>query len=128
MDKRKILVIDDEEGFTRLVKLNLEKTGRFEVRVENDALTSLQTARDFQPDLILLDIVMPGKDGGEVLAELQQDPVLKDVPVIFLTATVTLKGVEAQGGFIRDMPFLAKPVDPKTLVRRIEEELEHSGR
>lgn len=123
MDKRKILVIDDEPGFTNLLKLNLEKTGRYEVRVVNDPTQSIQAAQEFLPDLILLDIVMPGKDGGEVLAELQQEPGLRGVPVIFLTATVTIKGVEERGGFIRNMPFIAKPVDPKSLMRRIEEEL-----
>ncbi len=123
MDKKRILLVDDEVGFTNLVKLNLEKSGRYEVRIENDPTNALVAAREFKPDLVLLDIVMPGKDGGEVLSEMEQEPVLNDVPVVFLTATISLKGVESRDGLIRGMSFIAKPVDPKTLMRRIEEEL-----
>lgn len=123
MDKKRILLVDDEVGFTNLVKLNLEKSGRYEVHIENDGVNATTAAREFKPDLVLLDIVMPGKDGGEVLAEMEQEPALNDVPVVFLTATISLKGVEARNGLIRGMPFIAKPVDPKTLMRRIEEEL-----
>ena len=123
MEKRRILLVDDEVGFTNLARLNLEKSGRYDVRVVNDPMLAVDAAREFNPELILLDIVMPGKDGGEVLAELEQEPSLRTVPVVFLTATVSIRGVEARNGLIRGMPFIAKPVDAKTLIRRIEEEL-----
>jgi len=121
MAKRRILVVDDEVGFTHLLKLNLDKDGRYEVRIENQGAKAVETAREFLPDLILLDIIMPEKDGGEVLAELQQEPSLKNVRVLFLTATVSIKGVEERNGTIRGMPFVAKPVEPKKLIKRIEE-------
>jgi CheY-like chemotaxis protein len=123
MEKRRILVVDDEVGFTNLLKLNLERDRRFEVRIENDPNRVIETAREFRPELVLLDIIMPGKDGGEVLAELQRETDLPDMRVIFLTATVSIKGVEARDGMIRGMPFIAKPVEPKKLIKRIEEEL-----
>lgn len=117
------MVVDDEVGFTNLLKLNLERDGRFEVRIVNDPNCVIEAAREFQPELVLLDIIMPGKDGGEVLAELQREPGLPDMRVIFLTATVSIKGVEARDGFIKGMSFIAKPVEPKKLIKRIEEEL-----
>ena len=120
MDTRRILMVDDEVGFTNLAKLNLEKTGRYMVRVENAGERAVAAAREFQPDLILLDIVMPGKDGGEVLAELQQTPETQRIPVAFLTATVSVKGVADRGNRIRGLPFIAKPVSPQELMGEIE--------
>ena len=80
MEKKRILIIDDEASFTRMVKLNLEKTGAFEVREENLALEAVATARAFKPDLILLDVIMPTMDGGDVAAQIQKDRVLRDTP------------------------------------------------
>ena len=122
--KRRILVIDDEVGFTALLKLNLEKTGRFEIRTENDGTRSFQAARDFRPDLVLLDVVMPGMDGGEVLAQLRADDKLKQIPVIFLTATMSPEAVAARSGAVGGIPFVAKPVDLKKLIRLIEDTMQ----
>ena len=124
MEKKRILVVDDEVGFTNLVKLNLERTGNFDVRVENSGIRAVETAREFKPDLILLDIVMPDKDGGEVLADLQKEPSMKNVFVIFITATLSIKGVEAHDGVIRGIPVLAKPLEPKKLIKRINQLLD----
>ena len=120
MDTRRILMVDDEVGFTHLAKLNLEKTGRYMVRVENAGEKALEAAREFRPDLILLDVVMPGKDGGEVLADLQRTPETQRIPVAFLTATVSVKGVADRGNRIRGLPFIAKPVSPQELMGEIE--------
>ena len=123
IEPKRILVIDDEPGITMMMKLNLEKSGRYTVQTQNDSLTALDTVRAFQPELILLDIVMPGKDGGELLTELQADEQLKTIPVIFLTATMTAHAVEVRKGTIRGVPIIAKPVEPKKLIQRIEEVL-----
>ena len=64
----KILIIDDEVVFTDLMRMNLEKTGEFKVKVENESTLALRAAREFEPDVILLDIVMPGMDGGDLSA------------------------------------------------------------
>ena len=71
-----------------LLKINLEKTGEFEAQIENDSSLALGTAQRFQPDAIILDVVMPGMDGGDVQAQLQGDPFLSSVPIILLTALV----------------------------------------
>jgi CheY-like chemotaxis protein len=120
MSKRKVLMIDDEIGFTSLTKLNLEKTGKYEVRVENTGESAVQVAQEFQPDLILLDIVMPDRDGGEVLAQLQGEPEVQRIPVAFLTATVSVKSVADRGNRISGLPIIAKPITPKELMEEIE--------
>ena len=66
METKRILVVDDEQGFTMLLKMNLEKKGGYEVRVENDATKALDAAREFRPQVVLLDVVMPEMDGGDV--------------------------------------------------------------
>jgi len=80
MNPKRILIVDDESGFTQLVKLNLEQTGRFIVKEENDGEKAHATAREFRPDLILLDIVMPKIDGGDVAALIREDFELKKHP------------------------------------------------
>ena len=120
--KPKVLLIDDEEGFTRLTKLTLD---RYDIRVENDSTRALATARQFEPDLILLDVMMPHMDGGDVAAQIRGDAALRDVPVVFLTALVTRKENVRQpvmGGY----PFIAKPVTPERLAENIERFLSRS--
>src|SRR6266566_8135261 len=87
--KRRILIVDNDRDTTHLVKILLERTGRYSVLEENDATNAHQSAQNFRPDLILLDVVMPETDGGEVAAQIQADPELQRTPVIFLTALVT---------------------------------------
>ena len=66
MEKKRILIVDDEPTFTKMVKLNLEQTGDFEVREEHRATAALATAREFKPHLVLLDVIMPSMDGGDL--------------------------------------------------------------
>jgi len=118
---KRILIVDDEAGFTRLLKLTLEGTRRYLVKEENDGSQALNTARQFRPDLILLDIVMPKMDGGDVARQMASDPMLKKVKIIFLTAIVSQK--EAGAGGIGGFPFVAKPVSLAALTAMIEETL-----
>ena len=91
MAKRKLLVVDDEVSLTRILKLNLEETGKYEVRTENRGSNTLNAALEFRPDLILLDIMMPDVIGSEVAEELLAEKELKDIKIIFLTALVSKK-------------------------------------
>ncbi len=75
----------------RMIRLTLEMTKRYQVREENQTIHALARAREFKPDLILLDVIMPGVDGGELARRIKADPVLRQIPVIFLTGTVTKK-------------------------------------
>ncbi len=121
MERKRILIIDDEPGFTRMVKLNLEKTGFFEVREENKATYAIAAAREFKPDLILLDVIMPSMDGGDIAAHMKNDRHLRDVPVIFLTATVSQREAGDGGLNSGGALFLAKPVSLENLIKCINE-------
>ena len=85
--KKRILLLDDEMDFVDLMKATLELTGDYEVRTTVRPSTFLQVAQDFRPDLIILDCMMPGLDGGEIAGQIQADPALRDTPFMFLTAT-----------------------------------------
>src|SRR2546426_9383800 len=121
MDKKRVLIVDDEASFTRMVKLNLEKTGFFEVREENKATYAIAAAREFKPDLILLDVIMPTMDGGDVAAHIKNDRQLKDIPVVFLTATVSQREAGDVGLNSGGELFLGKPVSVETLIKCINE-------
>ena len=109
-EKKRILVVDDQASDTRLLKLYLERTNDYVVKEENNPRAALSSAEQFEPHLILLDIVMPGMDGGDLAASFQASPKLKAVPIVFLTAIVTKAEVEAGGGRVERHVFLAKPV------------------
>ena len=120
MAKKRILLVDDEKSFTNLLKLNLEETGNYEVRVENWAEDAYGAAKEFKPDLVLLDIIMPRMPGGNVAAQIKEDSELKDTPIVFLTAAVRKQQVEDNEGIICDFPCLAKPATVDMVVETIE--------
>ena len=123
MTKKKILVVDDEQNMTRMLKRNLEATGRYDVRTENSGAVGVVAAREFQPDLILLDVMMPGMDGGEVAAKIKEDKRLANIPIIFLSAIVKKEETQSTGGNIGGLTFLAKPVKLDDLITCIENHL-----
>jgi len=123
MKPKRMLIIDDEVTFTNIVKLTLEGRENYEVSVENNSRMALTAARKVSPDLIILDVVMPGIDGGEVHTQLMADPVLRRIPVIFLTAIVRQKEVDDHNGMIGGSFYIAKPVSADGLIHAIEEHL-----
>lgn len=118
--KKRILMVDDEVRYTRLVKMNLEADGRFEVRTENSPLNALVAAREFSPDLIILDVMMPDGDGGQIAARLRQDTRFQDIPIIFVTAAVKGSEVKAGSGWIGGLFYVPKPVTADALIGHIE--------
>jgi len=122
-DKKRIMVVDDEPSITRLLKLNLEQTGRYEVCGINNAALALSAAREFQPDLILLDVMMPHVNGDELANQIHASPRLKNTPIVYLTALATPGEVSSHGGLIGGLPFLAKPVDLPEVMGCIERHL-----
>lgn len=121
--KHRILLIDDEVSFTDLLKVNLEASGRYEVKVENRGSGALATARAFQPEIILLDLVMPDMDGGQVAAQFQADPQLKYTPLIYVTAILSRQEARIHGNRIGNTAVLTKPVSTKDVVACIEQHL-----
>ncbi len=120
MEKKRVLIIDDEKSFTQMVKLNLEETGKYIVRAENDGAKAIEAAREFNPHIIFLDIVMPDVDGGEIAQKLRADTNLAKIPVVFLTAIVKENEVDSQDGIIGGNPFIAKPVTTQKITDAIE--------
>jgi two-component system phosphate regulon response regulator PhoB len=115
---KKILVVDDENDVTELLAYKFKQEG-YEVQVINDPLLIMGRARQFQPDLVVLDIMMPELNGLQVCRMLRADLVMKDIPIIFLTARGEsedrIKGLESGAD-----DYLAKPFDTRELLLRIQ--------
>ena len=114
----KILMIDDEEDIRKVGLLSLERVGKFAVRQAASASEGLAVAREDPPDVILLDVMMPGMDGPQTLMELRKDPALQSIPVIFLTAKVQPQDVERYLG-LGALGVIQKPFDPMSLPAQI---------
>jgi len=123
MNKKRILIVDDEVPLTRLLKLSLEQAGAYTVEVENRPEEAVRTAERFLPELVLMDVMMPGIDGGALAAQFKASSCLRDVPIVFLTAAVRRDEVRARQGQIGGLPFLAKPVDFKELTQCLQQKL-----
>ncbi len=123
MTKKRILIVDDEVACTRLLKLCLVQTARYEVEVANNSSGAVALAERFRPDLILLDVMMPGLDGGEVASRLKARASLAQVPVVFLTAAVKREELRLRHGVIGGLPFLAKPVELAEVMHCIDDVL-----
>ncbi len=119
---KRILLIDDEPQLTALVRQALEATGLYVIKEENHSLRALHAARHFQPDLILLDVIMPDIDGRDVAQEIHADPALQDVPIVFVTNLANKEEI-GSFGFFGGYSFLAKPFRISDLVNCVKEML-----
>jgi CheY-like chemotaxis protein len=117
--KWRILVVDDEEHVARTLKLALGLRGAYDVRIETKGSRVLATAREFEPDLVVLDLLMPDRRGDDVLRELRADPRLGRVPVLFLTATPP----DAAKSDVRPDGWIVKPATAAEIVEHIERRL-----
>lgn len=125
--KPRVLLVDDEPDFVEAVTIVLE-SNNFEVIPAYDGEEGLRKAREEKPDVIILDVMMPGKDGYEVCSELKSDPEVEHIPVLLLTAV--MKNI-AHTRWTREMgmrteanDYIDKPVEPDELVRRLERLIE----
>jgi two-component system phosphate regulon response regulator PhoB len=119
--KTTIQIIDDNVALTTLLAKTLAKFG-YDPVVENNPLLAINTARHYLPDLILLDVMMPERDGGRVLADLRADLSLRYIPVVLLTGIAREVQALADTGGIHSI-ILSKPVQLKELIQTIEEQL-----
>lgn len=119
MSKSRVLIVDDDKNLSRLSGMILENSGQFEIMIVNDSGRALSAAVQFQPAVMLLDVDMPGKDGGDLAREAANDSRLRDIPILFLTGLVSHE--EAGDGPLEcgGMKFLAKPVEPALLVAAV---------
>jgi CheY-like chemotaxis protein len=121
----RILAIDDEAAFVSLLRLNLEKTGHYEVHTSSNPQQWRELVTRFQPHLLILDLVMPGLDGRQILDELRLSPDTRRLPVIVLTAILQNSRPDAvhRDGIL----YMSKPVSLKALIHCIEEHLAAAG-
>ncbi len=124
MAKRKVMIVDDEEDFLRITKINLESTGNYEVLAISNGKEAIEKVPDFKPDVILLDILMPKMDGTEICSILNEDPIGRNIPIITLSAldsdkdklTMFKRGV---------VDYLTKPIEKEQLIEKIEKALRY---
>ncbi len=127
MAKNKILVVDDEVDFTKLLKSNLEETGKYEVLALPDANDIISQVHVFRPDVILLDIIMPGIKGIEVCEMLNKDIIGKSVPIIILSALA--KDADKYKAFrVGVVDYMEKPIEIKHLVAKIDKYIKFKQR
>lgn len=123
MTRTRVLVVDDNEILANTVKLGLEQWGTYEVEVICDPARAAATALDNPPDIILLDVIMPGRDGGSVAAEIREHPRTSSIPIVFLTSILGKDEASLKGGHLADAPVLAKPVTIEQLTEQIQKSL-----
>jgi len=116
---QKILCVDDEEDILGIVKFALENVGHFTVEICPGGKNAVAMALEFQPQIILLDVMMPALDGPATLRQLRQNSTLADVPVIFMTAKVQKTEVN-QYLSMGVCGVIPKPFDPMTLSQEVE--------
>lgn len=117
-NSEKILVVDDEADIQELLKYNLSKEG-YEVKTASDGIKGLAIAKEFLPDLILLDIMMPKQDGVETCRQIKETPELAGCFVIFLTARSEEYSEVAAFDTGAD-DYITKPIKPRALISRIK--------
>lgn len=122
---KKVLIVDDEFDVTELLSYNLRRSG-FLVESVNDPRRAMERVRAFAPDLIVLDIMMPGLSGLQVCRMIRQEPALKAIPVIFLSAK-TEEGDRIEGFESGADDYVCKPFSPKELVLRVLAVLKRAG-
>ena len=125
MTKTRVLIVDDDLAASRLLALGLEKTGSFQVKVENVATHAHACAREFKPAVILLDVCMPEADGGDVAFHIHNDVSLRSTPIVFLTSLVSGREADVNSVLRGGYEFLSKPASLAKVVECIDR---HIGR
>jgi CheY-like chemotaxis protein len=121
--KPKILIVDDDPRLAELLRLTLEKAQLYEAVCECRPRNAVKAAGAASPDLILLDVEMPGMNGGDVAKALADEPALRAIPILFVTSLIS-KAETGSRRFRRGGHFyLAKSVDPNALIVAVEETL-----
>ena len=114
MENKEILVIEDNQLNMKLVR-SLLQLGKFKVREAMDAETGIKLAREQQPDLILMDIQLPGMDGLSATQIIRKDPDLSNIPVVALTS-YAMQGDEEKAKSVGCVGYIAKPIDTRSFL------------
>ena len=120
----KILLVDDDPDFVEATKVVLESRHDYRLLTASDGVFGLAIARAEQPDLIILDVLMPFEDGFETARELKTDPALSNIPIMMLTSFSQRRGETdvsvAKGLELEAEDYVEKPVTPRELLRRVD--------
>ena len=127
MNKKRILIVDDDMACARILKTGLENTGTYEVRTEHRATNAIPAAREFGPDMILLDVCMIDGDGGDVAFALRNNKQLQNIPIAFLTSIISEHEAQNSDGRRGTFPFLAKPARLERVISCIEKHTDAPG-
>ncbi len=116
---RKVLLVDDDAAIRKVAEITLRKIGKWEVLVAESGAMALTLLNEFRPDVILMDMMMPGMDGLTTFNTIRQNPMLAGIPVIFMTAKVHKHEVE---GYFEEgaTGVISKPFDPMSLPQEIQ--------
>lgn len=116
---RTVLLIDDEENFCKLAKMNLEQTGKYKVFISFNGKDGIKKTKEIKPDVVLLDIMMPKMDGFEVLKTIKEDKETMRTPVIMLSAIDDDKS-KIKASEMYSHHYITKPVNPDELMSKID--------
>jgi len=119
-DKKRILIVDDSENIRKLVKIIVKRVGDYEYIEAGTGSEGLKKALKYKPDLIILDLVIPGMDGIELCRRVKAEEKTKDIPIIVLTSETTYDAVEQAKDAGADI-FIGKPFEPKDLRESVKE-------
>ena len=123
MAKRKVLVVDDEEDVAKALRIRLKANG-YDVVLADDSIQAIMMANQEKPDLISLDIMIPGEDGFSVSERLKEAEVTRTIPIIFLTGVPGGQGRAYKSGA---SAYIMKPYQPEELLETIHKVLEIDG-
>lgn len=123
--KISVLIVDDNPHVCEAMKTNLERTKHFTVHTAQDGRVGLRLAQKIVPDVIVLDIMLPGQSGGQIAEQLRELHSTERIPIIFITGMITKAEIEQRGGEIGGEIFLAKPVSTEELIATIKSVLKH---
>ena len=118
-DLQRILYVEDEVSIQKVAKLALEMVGGFTVKICPSGADALLEAEAFAPDLILLDVMMPGMDGPSTLAALREKPALSSVPIVFMTAKTQQHDIDYYRS-LGALDVIPKPFDPMLLATQVK--------
>ena len=124
--EERVLIVDDESAIRLICRLNLGSSG-FATLEAADGDGAVAAARSEQPDLILLDVMLPGKDGWEVAEELASNAETREIPIVFLSARSD-RSDESRGYELGGLGYITKPFDPNAMTDRVRDVLERLGR
>ena len=116
----RIFYAEDDEDIQRIVRMSLERIGKMTVRVEIDPLKAIDGIKEFKPDLVMLDWMMPGMDGPTILKKMRESPETAAYPVVFITAKATQKD-HAELVALGAAGIISKPFAPMELPKQLKE-------